>query len=76
MERWKHIVQEHPRVIYVEEIKQTMKRPSTIRQSTYDKNVRWYYSFNKQKKRYLMVSVKYLNGDGFIITAYYTRNIK
>lgn len=32
-----------------------------------------YYLYLKELKCYLMVAVKILNGDGFIMTAYYTR---
>lgn len=75
-ERWKHIVNEHPE-LSVEEIKETLMNPLMIKSSKYDpKYVRWYYKFNKTKKRYIFVSVKYLNGEGFIITAHYMRKIK
>lgn len=76
-ERWKHIATEHPNVTNIEEIKDTIIKPLVVKQSKYDpKSVRWHYSFNKAIKRYLFVAVKYINGDGFIITAYYMRNIK
>ncbi len=76
-ERWKHITQEHPNIQNFEELKETLINPLKIMPSTYDpENVQYYYKFNKKKKRYLMVAVKYLNGEGFIITTYYMRNIK
>ena len=75
-ERWKHIANEHPSISH-EEIKNVLIGPIVIKPSKYDPaHVRWYYSFNKVKKLYLMVAVKYLNGEGFVITAYYMRNIK
>lgn len=77
MERWKHIAQEHPNIENIDEIKEALISPTRIKPSHYDsEEVSYYYRYNKEKRRYLMIAVKYLNGDGFIITAYYTRNIK
>ena len=76
-EQWKHIVHEHPTINNVEEIKLTLIEPLKIRPSKHNpEQVSWYYRFNKEKKRYMLVAVRYLNGDGFIITTYYMRNIK
>ncbi|MBN1502183.1 hypothetical protein JW930_01445 [Candidatus Woesearchaeota archaeon] len=76
-ERWNHICREHPYISNLEELKLTMVNPLLIKPSRYDpEQVRWYYRYNKGKKLYLFVAVKYLNGDGFIITAYYVKNIK
>ena len=76
-ERWKHITEEHPRINNLEEIKETIVNPLKITSSKYEpNNVCYYYHYNKKIKRYLMVVVKYLNGDGFIITSYYMRNIQ
>lgn len=70
-----HIKRDHPDV-NIEEIKLTLEMPTKITTSVYDNNVKWYYRFNKVLNEYLLVAVKYLNGDAFIITAYYTRKIK
>ena len=76
-EQWKHIRKEHPTVTDLDEVKETLLHPLAVRPSKYDPDfVRWYYRFNKKRKRYMLVSVKYLNGEGFIITAYYTRNLR
>jgi len=77
VERWKHIVQEHPYLQDVEEIKETVINPIKITLSKYDpEHVRYLYRFNKNLKKYLMVAIKYLNGDGFIITAFFRRTIQ
>ena len=34
-----------------------------------------YYKDRKKKAKFLQVVVKYLNGDGFVITAYFVRQI-
>jgi hypothetical protein len=76
-ERWNHIKTEHSRVNNLEELKKTLIDPIKITLSIYNpENVCYYYSYNKILKRYLFVSVKYLNGDGFVITSYYTRKIQ
>jgi len=73
---WKHISHDHPDVS-LEEIKSAIINPIKIKASKYNpEQVFWYYQFNKIRQKYLMVSVRYLNGDGFIITAYYLRNLK
>lgn len=75
-ERWNHITKEHPNVVDVEEIKKALLNPTKTKHSKYDPNVVWHYRFVKGKKRYLFAAVKYLNGDGFVITSYYMRAIK
>ncbi len=76
-ERWKHINQEHPEVApYLEEIKDTLKYPMKINKYELAENVRYYYRYFKEKTKYLLVIVKYLNNHGFVITAYFVRNIK
>ena len=76
-ERWKHIVTEHANLSdKIEDIKDTLANPLTIRRSKYDEKVRFYYKFYKNLSKYLLVSVKYLNGEGFVITAFYTSKIE
>ena len=78
-ERWKHLNQEHPEVEpYLEDIKETLKNPVKITEYELDENVRYYYKYFKEREsaKYLLVIVKYLNDHGFIITAYFVRNIK
>lgn len=44
-----------------------------------DKTINYYYKYFKNRKspaKYLLVIVKYLNGEGFIVTAYFEKNIK
>ena len=70
-----HIKRDHPDVD-IDEIRLTLEMPTKITTSEYDENVKWYYRFNKNLREYLLVAVKYLNGDAFIITSYYTKKIK
>lgn len=75
-ERWKHIRIEHSEIIKPEEIEKVIISPDKIISSDRDPNVNWYFLYNKQRKRYLKVSVKYLNGEGYIITSHYTTKIQ
>lgn len=73
---WKIIINiKHPSVAgKVEDVKSTISSPDVIHQSKVDKDVYLYYK--KQKQKHLSVVVRQLNGDGFIITSYYTDKIK
>ena len=75
-ERWSHI-QKHPAMSSaLEKIKETLQNPLCITEFEFDPNVRFYHRHYKERKEYLLVSVKYLNGDGFIISSFYTDKIK
>lgn len=76
-DRWKHIAQEHPDIGSAEEIRETVQQPTAVRPSDRDPNhVKWFYRRLKKQKLYMLVSVKYLNGDGFVITAHFVREPK
>lgn len=75
-ERWSHI-QKHPEMVSkIEHIKETLKYPDAIKEFEYDPEVHFYYRFYKERREYLFISVRYLNGNGFIITSFYTDKIK
>lgn len=75
-ERWnEHIRPIHPNIQDPDELIYTLENPDKVLESDRDESVRWYFSFNKQKRKYLKVSVKYLNGEGYVITSHYTRKI-
>ena len=76
-ERWKHIQEEHPYLHNPEELKQTLINPLKITPSKYNpENVRYYYHHIKETRKYLFVAVRYLNGEGFIITSFLRRTIE
>ncbi len=78
-ERWKHL-SKHPQVQNnFEWIKETLQQPDKITEYSLDEKVRYYYRYYKNKSspaKYLRVIVKYLNGDGFIITAHFVEKIQ
>ena len=77
-ERYKHI-QKHPYMHdSLETIKRAIQNPTTMRHNEEDDTVVFFYreiKENNPPERYLFVSVKYLNGEGFIITSFYTNRI-
>ena len=75
-ERWRHIVKHPEMANQLEQIKDTLLHPDTITTVELDLIVRFYYRYYKDRKEYLFISVKYLNGEGFIITSFYTDKIK
>ncbi len=74
-----HICKKHPAISnYFEELKETLIKPDKIIESDDDKNVRFYYKFYKKLKppyQNILAIVKYLNGEGFIISTYFIKNI-
>ena len=76
---WKHI-KKHPRMdeIVLEKIKNIVKNPPISRYSEDDENTKYLYQEFKEmpsEERYLFISVKYLNGEGFVITSFFTNKI-
>ena len=78
--QWSETTVKHPSMaVYLEEIKETLVKPDTVIDYSLDEKVRYYYkSFKhiKSRNKYLLVIVKYLNGDGFVIKSYFESKIK
>ena len=60
----------------IEQIKETLLNPTKITIAGYDEEVKFYYRYYKDRNECLFISVKYLNGEGYIITSFYTDKIK
>ena len=78
-ERWSHIRKKHPEVENLESIKETIKNPDQIKDYNLDKTIHYYYKYFKNREspsKYLLIIVKFLNGNGFIITAYFEKQTK
>ena len=79
-ERWRHIISPiSPHAYttnYLEEIKQTLINPGKITNSVNRDTKVNYYKYYKERRKYLRIVVNYLNGEGFVITAYFVKNIK
>jgi len=61
---------------YLEEIKQTLINPDKIISSIHDDNRLNYYKYYKNRIKFIRVIVNYLNGEGYVLTAYFVKNIK
>lgn len=59
-ERFDHILK-HPEMgDKLEQIKDTLLHPDKITRASHDLDIHYYYKFDKKRKEYLFVSVKYL----------------
>ena len=75
--QWEHITTKHPDLAgKEEEIKRTLERPDLILPHKFDENAGNYYKYNKKENAYLLISVRYLNNEGVVITSFYTKHIK
>ena len=76
--QWKHVLKRHPYMNkYEEEIKETLKYPQKLVGPMKDLGYYYkYYKYLRSPNRYIFVLVKYLNGEGFVITTYQMENIK
>lgn len=75
--QWSHIRQDHPDIENSSDIEETIKNPAKMHYL--EENKVAFYKYFKHKKdsaKYLKVIAKYLNGEGFIITAHFLRAIK
>ncbi|MBS3138763.1 hypothetical protein J4207_03595 [Candidatus Woesearchaeota archaeon] len=62
-EHWKHI-HKHPESgeYFLERVKETLRKPDKIIQFEFDVQVHFYFRYYKDRREYLFISVKYLNG--------------
>ena len=78
-ERQAHLV-EHPEIRGQEDkVTETLLEPEVVIQSQSDDSIRLFHRFYKGLAigdKYLCVVVKYVEGDVFIITAYFTDKVK
>src|SRR3989337_2148043 len=75
-----HVSERDPEVSgEVEQMRETLVKPQTIRKSMYDTKVWLFYRlFPKTpvSEKYLMVGVRVFNDEGLVITTYFTDKIK
>ncbi len=75
-ERWSHIVQHHSDMSNkLEEVKLSLTLPTIIVPHKYDDKTANYYRYQKETRDYILTIVKYLNGDGFIKSAFFTQKL-
>ena len=74
-ENWKHILRHKGMEQYIENIKQAISNPTANYPHKHHQYKENYYLYFKDIRRYLLVSVKYLNNEGDVKTAFITRKI-
>ncbi len=76
--QWKHIMRRHSYMEkYLEEIKQTIKIPDRVIEKFYNKGYYYKgYKYLESLNKFILVIVRYLNGEGFIISTYLEEIIK
>jgi hypothetical protein len=73
--QWSHIKTRHHSVDE-SEIQETLKNPQKIiEEDNYVIIFYRYYKERKEPEKYLKLMVKYLNGEGYVITSYFVRNM-
>jgi len=75
-ERWAHILMHPEMANKLEQIREALVAPLQIIQFDIDPAVHFYYQYEKSMGCYLLVSVKYLNSHGFVITSFYTDSMR
>ncbi len=77
--RWRHVL-EHPEMRnQLDRIKETVANPDEVRESVHDFSVLLFYKLYTETpvtEKYLLVVVKILDREGFIVTAFFTDRVK
>ena len=77
--QWTHIRKKHPEIENLEMLKEGIESFDKVTNYSYDQTVHYYYKYLKHKQspnRFLCIAIKYLNSEGYIITAYFDKKIK
>ncbi len=77
--RWEHILTRAEMSEQKEKIRETLLAPDRIKKSKHEPEVLLYYKLYEQTpvtKKYLLVAVRVENGEGFILTSFFTDKIK
>ncbi|MBI5803064.1 hypothetical protein HY448_00030 [Candidatus Pacearchaeota archaeon] len=79
--QWEHIIARHPQISSEKEkIIETLENPDKmVDPAQPDSNKRFYYKHYKNRpspNKFVRVIVKYLNGDGFVLTAQFMHQTK
>jgi hypothetical protein len=78
--QYSHMMEDHAYMHkYLEEIKETLQKPDKITSYSFDENVHYFYKGYKhldKPNKFVLVIVKYLNGEGFVISSYLETKIK
>ena len=77
---WYHIFKRHPEIAsQKEKIIETLEKPDKIIDSLKDEETKYYYKYYKDLPspyRFMRIIAKYLNGEGFLISAHFVRTMQ
>jgi hypothetical protein len=77
---WHHIAKRHPEMAsQKEKIIETLEKPDKITDSSRDDRVKYFYKYYKalpSPYRFVRVIVKYLNGNGFVISSHFVKAVQ
>lgn len=77
--QWAHISLRHPELEnQIDKMILTLKKPDFIYYSPQEENYHYYKFFDKTPltNKYLLLIIKYMNGEGFVITTFFISKIK
>jgi hypothetical protein len=78
-DRWKHVL-EHPEMKnQIHRIKETLVAPDEIRESVHTPSIWMFYKLyphSPVSEKYMLVIVEVSDGEGFIVTAFFTDKVK
>jgi hypothetical protein len=78
-ERWQHIIEHSEMAGQQPRLQRTLKEPSRVLTSQLHASVHLYYRLFERSpvgRKYLMVAVKMLQDDAFVITVFFTDELK
>ncbi len=78
-ERWRHVRKKHPEVLDEGWVKETLLHPDKVTESHPDESVYYFYKYFKHRvspNKFLRVLVKYINSEGYVLTAYFEPHIR
>lgn len=77
--QWLHIRDRHPEIRGQQsKLRETLEQPDFVVESIQDGTIHYvrYYTKTPVTDKYLLLIVKHLNGDGFIITSFFVNRIR
>ena len=78
-DRWRHVLGHPEMENQRSKVKETLVDPDEIRESVRSSSIWLFYKLytgTPVSKKYLLVAVQVLNGEGFIVTTFFTDKVK
>jgi hypothetical protein len=78
-DRWRHVLGHPEMENQRSRVKETLVDPDEVRESVRSSSIWLFYKLYTEtpvSKKYLLVAVQVLNGEGFIVTTFFTDKVK